>query len=252
MFKLFGKNKKTKIQELIEQDGIENATQRFAEVISDMLKTKELAYQFILEEIEAASQGNQAAIEFSSQSGISSNEYKGSMRISCPAIDGAEGPQQFLLNVTTQLHSDTVLMIEFRTKIVDKVMRIFMLGKYTNSQQLDMEKYVDPDYLYESSENTESHKEEMGEESIEKQNDIISKLSKLSKSNSIKKYELYIRPVNDIWSWSFEFSEEELESADKLVNILDEIRKWDLIAIKYYIAGRQESSKIISDDDIPW
>jgi hypothetical protein len=59
MFGLFGKTKKNKIQELIEKDGLEHATQRFAEVICDMLKTKAMAYQFTLEEIEAASQGNE-------------------------------------------------------------------------------------------------------------------------------------------------------------------------------------------------
>ena len=69
MFDFFRKSKKNKIQEeiknkvlkAIEQDGLEHATQRFADVISfqgDYLRNnKERAYQFILEEIEAAING---------------------------------------------------------------------------------------------------------------------------------------------------------------------------------------------------
>jgi len=141
MFGLFGKSKKNKIQALIEQDGIEHATQRFAEVLCDMLKTKELAYQFSLEEIEAASQGNEEAISFAIDSGIPSSEYKGAMQRSCPEIDGKDGPQQFLLNISTQLHSDTDLMVEFRTKIANNVMKYFYLGKYASNEPVGIKKY---------------------------------------------------------------------------------------------------------------
>ncbi|MEI6066969.1 MAG: leucine-rich repeat domain-containing protein [Methylococcaceae bacterium] len=141
MFGIFGKSKKNKIQDLIEQDGLEHATQRFAEVICDMLKTKELAHQFVLEEIDAASQGDNEAMRFAFSSGIPSTEYKGAMQRSCPEIDGKDGPQQFLLNISTQLHSDTDLMVEFRTKIVDKVMKRFYLGKYASNEPAGIKKY---------------------------------------------------------------------------------------------------------------
>ena len=141
MFGIFGKPKKNKIQELIEQDGLEHATQRFAEVIYDMLKTKELAHQFILEEIEAASQGDNEAMRFAFSSGIPSSEYKGAMQRSCPEIDGKDGPQQFLLNISTQLHSDTDLMVEFRTKIADNVMKRFYLGKYASNEPVGIKKF---------------------------------------------------------------------------------------------------------------
>ena len=63
MFGLFNKKKENEIQALITKDGIEHATRRFSEVICEMLKTKGNAYQFILEEVEAASGGNNAARE---------------------------------------------------------------------------------------------------------------------------------------------------------------------------------------------
>jgi hypothetical protein len=141
MFGLFGKEKKNKIQTLIEQDGLEHATQRFADVLCGMLKTKELAYQFSLEEIESASQGNEEAISFAIDSGIPSSEYNGAMQRSCPEVDGKDGPQQFLLNITTQLNSDTDLMVEFRTNIASKVMEYFYIGRYASNEPTGIKKY---------------------------------------------------------------------------------------------------------------
>ena len=136
MFDFFRKQEKSEVQKLIEQDGLEQATQRFAEVISFqgeyLLNNKERAYQFILEEIEAASLGNEEAIRFALDSGIPSSEYKDAMKRSRPEIDGKAGPQQFLSIITTQLSPDRDLMVKFRTKIVDKVMKHFNLGKYAS------------------------------------------------------------------------------------------------------------------------
>ncbi len=118
------------IQELIKQDGIEHATRRFAEVICEMLNTKENAYQFILEEVEAASGGNIAAMKFAAESGILPEEYSGAMQNSIPEIDGENGPQQFLLDISSQLMSNTDLMVKFRTQIAENVMKKFQLGKF--------------------------------------------------------------------------------------------------------------------------
>lgn len=125
---MFGfSKKKTQVQEHIDQDGIEHATTRFSEIISQDLTTRELAYQFILEEVEAASQGNKVAMKFASESGILSSEYEGAMRKSCPEIDK---PQQLLLGLSLQLKDNFNLMVEFRIKIDDKIMKKFCLGKY--------------------------------------------------------------------------------------------------------------------------
>jgi hypothetical protein len=138
MFDFFRKAKKNKVQEAIERDGLEHATQRFAEIISfqegDYLNNnKEMAYQFILEEIEAASFGNEESIRFALDSGIPSSEYKGAMTRSRPEVDGKAGPQQFLSIMTMQLSSDKDLMVKFRIKIVDKVMKHFNFGKYASN-----------------------------------------------------------------------------------------------------------------------
>lgn len=142
MFSFFKKKKtKNKIQELIEQDGIEHATQRFADVISDMLKSKTIAHQFILEEIDAASQGSNKAIKFALDSGIFPSEYKNAMEKHCPEIVGKDGPQHFLLNISSQLNSDKDLMVEFRLKITDKIMKRFHVGKYSINESTGINKY---------------------------------------------------------------------------------------------------------------
>lgn len=136
--KLFGNNKKSEVEKLIDADGIDHVAKRFAEIIASKLPTEDLAYQFILEEIEAASQGNAAAINFAKHSGISPNEYLGAMNNSMPEIDGANGPQQLLLQICSQLMVNTDLMVELKTKITDNIMQQFSLGKYNSASNHPM------------------------------------------------------------------------------------------------------------------
>lgn len=128
MFGLF--KKKTQLQKLIANDGIEHATERFAEIISRKLATREIARQFILEELDGASQGNEASQAFARSSGIPVCDYQGALQNSNPEIDGPEGPQQLLLALSIQLMPKQALMAEFRCKVDDKVMKRFKLGKY--------------------------------------------------------------------------------------------------------------------------
>lgn len=130
MFGIFNKKQKSDLEKIIEKDGIEHAARRFAEIIAKKLPTKEIAYQFVLEEIEAASQGNQMAISFARNSGISAQEYEGALNNSRPEVDGPGGPQQTLLGICTQLMSNTNLMVKLRTEITNNIMRHFSIGKY--------------------------------------------------------------------------------------------------------------------------
>ncbi len=132
MFGLFGKKKqKTDVEILIEKDGIELSANRFAAVISKMLKTQEIAYQFILEEIEAASMGDYTAKNFAKNSGITPEQYLGAMNNSRPEIDGSGGPQQFIIGICHQIKSNGTLKVDFRIKIVDNIMKNFQIGKYS-------------------------------------------------------------------------------------------------------------------------
>lgn len=133
MFNIF--RKKSKLEELIKKDGIEGVTDVFSVMIVEKLATQEMAYQFILQELDAASLGNSTAIQFVESSGISQNEYSGALDNSTPDIDG---PQQFLTVLSNDLSNNLELMVEFRCKIVEKVMKKFEIGKYMTTSKNQM------------------------------------------------------------------------------------------------------------------
>ncbi|MDP5290866.1 hypothetical protein Q9290_00945 [Oceanimonas sp. CHS3-5] len=126
----FLKKEKNPIKLAIKRDGMAATAKRFAVEIISKIDNKKTAYQFVLEELDAASKGNDAAMRFCMQSGISISEYSGAMARSFEAVDGPAGPQQALLNVCLHLRDDIGLMVELRTTIVDIIMRHFKFGKY--------------------------------------------------------------------------------------------------------------------------
>lgn len=128
MFGFF--RKKTQIEQLIAKDGIEYVTDRFAEIISRKLPTNEIAYQFILEELDGASRGNTTSMDFAQSSGIPPEKYKGALSNSNPDVDGPGGPQQLLLAMSLELVKNRDLMAQFRCKIDEKIMKKFGLGKF--------------------------------------------------------------------------------------------------------------------------
>jgi hypothetical protein len=129
MFNLF--RIKTQVEALIAKDGIEHATDRFAEIVARKLTSREIAHQFILEEIDGASRGNSASKLFASNSGFHPDEYKGALsNNSIPEVDGPDGPQQLLAALSLQLVNNQELMAEFRCRIDEKIMQRLGLGKY--------------------------------------------------------------------------------------------------------------------------
>lgn len=131
---MFKEKHNSDLEKLIEKDGIEYVAKMFSEIILRKLPTTEIAYQFILEEIEAASQGNDTAINFSKNSGISPHEYKGSLNNSRPEVDGPDGPQQSLIGICSQLMSNTDLMVELRIRVDDNIMKSLSFGKYKDQR----------------------------------------------------------------------------------------------------------------------
>jgi len=132
VFKLF--RKKSQVEVLIEKEGIERVTDHFSEIIARKLTSFEIAYQFILEEVEGASMGNSASKHFASNSGIAPEQYWSALNNTMPEVDGPDGPQQLLLASCLQLENNQALMAEFRCRINDKIMQRFNLGKYDKEQ----------------------------------------------------------------------------------------------------------------------
>ena len=127
MFKFL--RKKTQVEALIAADGIDHVVDRFTEIIARKLTGRELAYQFILQELDGAHLGNAESQLFAKNSGIHEVEYRAALHKSIPEVDGAEGPQQLLLALSLQI-TDPDQMADFRCRIDDRVMRMFKLGKY--------------------------------------------------------------------------------------------------------------------------
>ena len=123
-------NKKLQLKKLIETDGLELVTETFAELICQKLPSQKIAYQFILEELDGASKGNEASKAFALNSGIARSEYASALHNSIPEVDGPDGPQQLLLVLSLELANDSDQMASFRCTIDDKIMRRFRFGKY--------------------------------------------------------------------------------------------------------------------------
>jgi len=127
---MFGfSKKKSKIEEQVRTDGTDHSSTRVAQEVLKKINSYEVALQFTLEEIEAASQGNRKAIEFAKNSGFSESEYKGAMNNSFDEVDGPGGPQLLLLTFVLEI-TDIDLMVSLRTNSVDKIMQAWKLGKY--------------------------------------------------------------------------------------------------------------------------
>jgi hypothetical protein len=109
-----------------------NTIQEISKIVNQTIVSAEVAKQFVLEEIEAASNGNELAKLFATNSGISSNEYQGSLGRSWDAIDGINGPQQTLLKIVFSIAQQYGMdvAVEIRVLIVKEIMRLHDLGKY--------------------------------------------------------------------------------------------------------------------------
>lgn len=118
--------------DLINSIGLDKTAELVAEYLNQKILSEDVAMQFILEELEAASKGNLSAQLFAETSGFDKSDYEGSMSNSFEEVDGPNGPQQEILNLCMMLHSNEQLMVQFRVKIVDRIMQIWKLGKYSS------------------------------------------------------------------------------------------------------------------------
>lgn len=121
---------KNELHNLIKDIGIDQTSELLAEYINEKIPSEDVAIQFVLEEIEAASQGNEMAKLFAKTSGFNEDDYLGAMNNSFEEVDGANGPQQEILNLCMMLYPNQNLMTELRIKTVDNIMRYWELGKY--------------------------------------------------------------------------------------------------------------------------
>jgi tetratricopeptide (TPR) repeat protein len=115
----------------VRTDGIEHASSRIAKLINKKIHSYEVALQFILEELDAARDGNDMAVEFALNSGLSPYEYIGALEKTI-----WEGEESELEHVQLYLRHfgakirDIDLRVELGINIIDKIMQKWEIGKY--------------------------------------------------------------------------------------------------------------------------
>lgn len=135
---IMGQNKNNRLQEdmdfenQVKNDGYEYAGKRIADLLNEKITSKNLAKQFVLEELDGARQGNEFAQNFVKHSGYKSNEYIGA--INKTKWEGEESElehiQLFLRAILIKI-SDIDLMVKLSTCVVDETMKRWKLAKYS-------------------------------------------------------------------------------------------------------------------------
>lgn len=135
---MFGFSKKKQIcknmelYQKIQEDGVEYASSRFAHILMrDFLKNSNLAYQFLLQELDGASCGNEQAVNFVKNSGISSSEYSGALRKDMP--NEVEEASLFLVGISMELQPLQDFIVELRLAILNEMMKFYKFGKYAEN-----------------------------------------------------------------------------------------------------------------------
>lgn len=104
-----------------DSDYIYDVCEQIFEVINKKLPKKDIAYQFILEELEAASFGNDEAKEFVAKNNFCVGEFDEAMGNSSLEVDGTNGPQQSLTRAVMDLPADIVIKARMRIIVVQKI-----------------------------------------------------------------------------------------------------------------------------------
>ncbi len=120
------------IKQNIQNDGLEYATKRFAEVMTDQMENSyDDIYYFILEEIKELREyfNNSITIMFIEKSGIKKSEYLN------PNSNGVDQSIQnyaltFSKSIYCCLSREPSLMLQFRISLIDQIMKQYKIGKY--------------------------------------------------------------------------------------------------------------------------
>jgi hypothetical protein len=117
--------------EQMAKENVDIAGLVITNMVNQKINSKQIALQFVLEELDAARQGNEFANTFCKNSGFNSNEYIGALNKTRWDGDQSELEhiQLFLRSFLFQI-KDIDLMVKLSTIIVDNIMNTWKLGKY--------------------------------------------------------------------------------------------------------------------------
>jgi len=112
---------------VLRKIGFEDAVQYYTHLVRMTIPDERVWWQFILEELDAANDGNAKAQAFVQQSDIPEHLYKGALDRSFPEVDGPNGPQQTIIRIAGQLIEEADLMVELRTSIVRNIIKDYSI-----------------------------------------------------------------------------------------------------------------------------
>jgi len=104
--------------------------------VENRIEDDSVLYQFILEELEGADGGSDISHKFAQTSGFKKNEYIGAMSNSNSKVDGEDGPQNYLHNVSFSLLNNEFSQEEvtnIRLAVIEVIMKNYSLGRYGNT-----------------------------------------------------------------------------------------------------------------------
>ncbi|MDS7945056.1 hypothetical protein IC800_10045 [Acinetobacter seifertii] len=127
---------------------IDKAVKDLIEIINNKESPKDVAWQFILEELEAA---RNSPVDFVHQRistfYIEHHEYKDAMKRSWSDVDGPGGPQQYLVNICLALLSQKInseVIASLRISIVEYILAHYKFGRYFTNDLTDKNScYID-------------------------------------------------------------------------------------------------------------
>ena len=126
-----------KFKRQVKIDGIEHASFRITKAMyHNHSPSQETALQFVLEELEASSQGNQKSKNFVNNSGFLPSEYTGARKRKNWLGDESELEtiQNFVRTFASWLLPDIDLTSEFLTASVDHTMKNWFFGNYARDR----------------------------------------------------------------------------------------------------------------------
>ncbi|QKJ67329.1 hypothetical protein HQN60_11815 [Deefgea piscis] len=117
---------------------IDVAVKELISIIDSKKHSKKVAMQFVLEELDAARQGNDYVKDKIKSFYFNESDYIGAMESSWEDVDGPTGPQQFLVVLTMQLSKeigiDNAAMV--RISIVEYIVCHYKFGRYYLDEEI--------------------------------------------------------------------------------------------------------------------
>lgn len=124
------------------QEIIDSTVLELIRIIESKKDSRKVAWQFVLEELDAAKGGAEFIQDRIKSFYIDSSDYIGAMSRSWDDVDGLGGPQQFLLSfaMTLSEHIGVETAAKVRISIVEYIVHYYKFGRYFVGKKFEIAK----------------------------------------------------------------------------------------------------------------